>query len=113
MTNYEHLVETNQLHTFLKDLMCSNENDVKKKYKIPFQATSIVSVTESIARWLESEYVAPVYYVKVDDLINLLYKPERVIQDHVTGSKSTTIRTIDKDMLLSELRLYTKDTINE
>lgn len=112
MTNYEHLVETGKLAELLT-YACNADRRIFFDMHPDITYDMNKTIGEILTEYLQAEYIAPVYYVKVDDLINLLYKPERVIQDHVTGSKSTTIRTIDKDMLLSELRLYTKDTINE
>lgn len=110
MTNYEHLVSTSALSEFLDKLTYLTEFEIRGEYHIKM-AREPISFPEEVAKWLEEEYEPPTLYVKVDDLIQELSKSDRTILDHTCSMNSGSVSYVTVDQILSNLHLYTKDTI--
>lgn len=112
MTNYEHLVSTSALSEFLDKLTYQSSFEIREEYHIKMSYTPI-SFPAEIAKWLEEEYEPPTSYVKVDDLMQELSKSGRTIQDHICSMDFNCVSHVTVDQIISNLHLYTKDTITE
>ena len=110
MTNYEHLVETGRVDKLLNAYFCDSPTEVAQEYGIK-RSPVCRPFSEDVAEWLQAEYKEPKLYVEVMDLIEVLSKYGRAIQDYDCTKTSSTIRCVSAEEIVDELRTYTEKEI--